>query len=276
MKPIIYSLFYCFSEALLVSGNGHLNLLEKIFGEVNNSFYGSLPFIFLGFVIAASFAFRNDIINLFKELLNIFLKIMANISNGRKKKGRKHKILANAYSYYSISLIVLLIGFIPLHIFMLKQTIALQKLSDFSSIGFLISSLFLTIVYFFMEDKNDRKKPNFILMFILGILAGFSVIPGISPVLIIFCGLLLMGTGTKFAYKFSLIINMFILLIRMIIWMVAKKAFITFSISGFIMLILCALVTYGAIYLFYYLCRNKKIFIIDIYIFALGLIFIIF
>jgi undecaprenyl pyrophosphate phosphatase UppP len=273
IKDLIYSIIYCITESFTISGNGHINILKEIFGDTL-SFYRYLPFMAIGFISAIVFALYKDILNIFKETLAIIVKLFLNFFG--KKSRKKIRILSNAYSYYSISMLSLLLGLLPLHIFITSEIKTLKQLPDFSTTGFLISAFFMTVVCFYDYEKHDAKKLNFILCFLLGVISAFAVMPGLSPVIIIFCGLILLGTGADFSYKFAMITDIILIIIHIVSVMLTENAVILFNIKSIVISILCFIFTYFAIIVFYTLCKKKKLIFIDIYLIAAGIVISIF
>ncbi|MFW5891107.1 MAG: undecaprenyl-diphosphate phosphatase [bacterium] len=209
LKYIIIGIVQGLTEFLPISSSGHLVLIQSIFTKVGsfsiegveNHFLNVM--VHLGTMIAIIIVFHKRILNLLKE----FISIPANVKKDGWKVTLKRPDL--------LFIIAIIIGTIPTVIIGLLLRNWVKNIEGglfIVAFMFVITGTILVLSKFFEEMNNKRSlvqnNVSPIKAFIIGIVQGLAVIPGISRSGITITTGVASGINREEAASFSFILSL--------------------------------------------------------------------
>ena len=268
LQAIILGIFQGISEFLPISSSGHLVVLQNIFGiKEGNLFFTEM--LHFGTLISIFIVFFNDIIKIITE----FFKMI-----GQSIKNKKFKI-TNIYQQLAIFIIV---GSIPTAFIGLLFQDTFEKLysSLFSiSIAFMITGFILWIV-----DKRSRgskkvKDMTYGDALIIGTFQGIAIIPGISRSGSTIAGGLFRGLNRNLATEFSFLLALpatFGAALLGIKDAIETSSEVYFSLPLVTGVLISAITGIISLRLLIKLLQSKKLHYFSYYLWALGIILLIY
>ena len=187
LQALILGILQGLTEFLPISSSGHLLLFENIFGLENNNIFFNVLLHFAS-LLAVLIVFWKDVVDLIKNPLS-----------------KKFKIL--------------IIATIPTVILALLSKVLFEEyqLFLFLGYGFLISSILLFLTSVLKKKGYRLKDVDRKTGFLIGVIQGVAVLPGISRSGSTICTGLLCGVDRESCAKFSFILSIPIILGAMVL-----------------------------------------------------------
>ena len=201
LHAIIAGIIQGLTEFIPVSSSGHLAILHKVFGFESDSNLFFDVILHVGTLLAVVFFYRNSIIEMIKGAIFGLKSLMA-------KKGIKESFFTSADSKL-FSLIFL--GSIPTAIIGIVFKDWFEGLADnllYVGIALLATSAFL--IMFELKKKAFKKIDSMSVAdsFIIGIVQGLAIIPGISRSGSTISTGKLLGVEKETAAKYSFLLSL--------------------------------------------------------------------
>ncbi|HJD40392.1 MAG TPA: undecaprenyl-diphosphate phosphatase [Candidatus Blautia stercoripullorum] len=211
IEALFLGLIQGITEFIPVSSSGHLAIIENL---LNIKDVSGLPFaaaVHLATLIAVFAALRREVKKLFIEICRGIYDITENFRiyrhNRHEKDARRYKrIVSNNYRKLFLLLIV---SAVPTVIegYLLENAAIFAGNSLFTpAVGMLITGIILLVADFFPRGRKIPKDVSYSAAFVIGVLQGLTVFPGVSRLGITLAVCLAYGFQKKFAIKYTLLL----------------------------------------------------------------------
>ncbi len=197
IESIILGIVQGISEFLPISSDGHLVIFQQFFGLNSEKETTMLFDVFLHFgtLIAVVVAFWKTIVLLFKDFIEMVIRIFK--GKYSYKKSTPHQKM----------IVLILISLIPLLIVLpLKGEIEnLYHTAKAAGVGFLITAVFLFLADRAKKGKNDANSVKPVHSLLVGLFQATATLPGVSRSGSTISTGLMLGFSREFAVEFSFI-----------------------------------------------------------------------
>lgn len=212
IEALLLGLVQGITEFIPVSSSGHLAIIENL---LNISREAGLPFaaaVHLATVTAVVAALRREIKKLLMEfcrsLYDGYENIRTYFHNRHEKDARRYKkIISNNYRKLFL---LIVIAAIPTAV----EGFLLQDMAELASgnllapgIGLFITGILLLVADFFPKGKKIPRDISYSTAFVIGILQGLTVLPGVSRLGVTLAVCLAYGFQRKFAVKYTFLLS---------------------------------------------------------------------
>lgn len=265
VQASILGLIQGLGEFLPISSSGHLALLQYFFGIEEASVLFFSVMLHLGTLVSVFIIYWKDIVELFKELIEVFKDVFS----GKGLRIGKNPTRKLGFLIITATIPTAIIGLVFQNLFskFYGSLIAI-------GCGLLITSLILYIAEKMGGGKKVEKTTLFRNALFVGIMQGIAITPGISRSgSTLFAGLV-SGLERKFAVKFAFLISIPSILGSVVLELPkALKAGIPSSlwapmIVGMLISALCGIF---AIKVMIKIVSDKKLSVFSVYTLVLGL-----
>ncbi len=213
LYAIIIGIIQGITEFLPVSSSGHVILLERLFRFDGGPGILFLSMLHLGTLFALVMVFRQDIVQVIRNILSMSIDLVGNVHRfiHNKRTGEKlsyTRIVSSSSRKFSV---LILVSSIPTFLlgYASRRLVPLTVSSSIMyGVGFLITGIMLLVVDLSKSGGNKTlRETDYSNAMWIGICQGISVFPGISR-----CGLtlsagMLGGLSRSFAVKYSYLIS---------------------------------------------------------------------
>lgn len=212
IQSIFLGIVQGITEFLPISSSGHLAILKNLLGiQIQGSLFFDV-LLHLGTMAAVIFAFRRDIGRMIAELICMFRDILYNIGifrhNHKEQDAKRYrKIVHNNYRKF-VGLVF--VSTIPTAVigYAARDLVSIAEQTLIVPGVCLILTAGLLLVADVMEtEKKIPKDITYTNGFMIGVVQGLSVIPGISRSGATITACLISGFDRKFAVKYSFIMS---------------------------------------------------------------------
>ena len=212
LQVLIMALIQGITEFLPVSSEGHLVVVEHLLKMDMTNEILLIMILHIGTLVAIFLVFRKDIINLTLELNNIFADIVRNTktlfyNKTRNDVKRYQKVLRNDNRKFVVMIIVSTISTAIIGWLLRSMTFKTQGSLLATGTGLLITAVFLLVVNFTPQGDKRPLDMNYKSALLIGVVQGFTVLPGVSRAGVTIAICLLCGLTCKFAIKYSFILS---------------------------------------------------------------------
>ena len=212
LQVLIVAILQGVTEFLPVSSEGHLAIVEYLLKMDMNKEMILAVMLHLGTLVTTIIVFRNDVKNLVLELMYVLADIGHNVKtllhNKRRNDVRRYlKVLRNNNRKFAVMIIVSLIPTAIIGILLRPMVEKSQGSLLATGAGLLITAVFLLVVNFTKQGDRKPLDIDYKIALLIGIVQGFSVLPGISRAGVTIAICLLCGCTCKVAIKYSFILS---------------------------------------------------------------------
>lgn len=283
IKAIFLGLIHGITEIMPVGSSGHIILFNEMFNNTKMDLYYDIM-LHLATVIAVIVAFREDVVNMFLEFLDMLKRIFANVLVfiARKKGNTRYTYVRVINTAYKKLVIMMLISIIPTAILgILGQGLAgmVGEVLWIVGICFIINAVMLFLMDRHPESMDRITDVPYSAGLLVGMAQGVSVIPGISRSATTISMSVFLGFNKKLAVKYSYIMSIPAIAGQIIYKLInADGAGFTLSLlPGYVLgMIVAGVVAFFSIKIMLKLVLRKKYFGFAIYCLFIGLVAIAF
>ncbi len=198
-QAVILGLVQGFTEFLPVSSSGHLVIFQRIFGLMEPEIFFDIC-LHMGTLVAVIFYFRKDLYSIIISLLQTGTQLI-----------KKETTTASAWKNPDIKMAVfIIIGLIPTVV----AGLLIDRIADILFTSVFITGIMLIITGTILwptrkfHEKSPEGSANTVRKaFIIGLVQGFAVIPGISRSGSTIAAGLFLGLDRETAAKFSFLMS---------------------------------------------------------------------
>lgn len=267
LKIIFLGIFQGIAEFLPISSSGHLAILQNLFnmGDVEENITLDI-LLHLGTLIAIFLVYYKEIWALIKEAFSLLGDIFKLKPNWFKNDDRK-------------LLIMIIVACIPTGILgLIIEPLAGNIKTNSTILGscLIITSIILFISSKFENGKKDAKTATLKDSFIVGVVQGIAVIPGISRSGSTITAGMGVGLNKELATRFSFFMSMPIILLAALKDLLLDGGLAAFEMSYLYAMIASIIVGYFSIKLLIKMIQSKKFSFFAYYCLIVGLITIFF
>ena len=208
LKAILLGLIQGLTEFTPLGGTGHLILFKELLNVQSDTSVYFEVFLHIATLIAVIIAFRHDIVNMFREFGDMWMRIFANflVFIAKRKGDTRYtyfKVVNTAYKKLNI---MLLISVVPTGLLgVLGQEFAGFVGSYLWAVGicFIVTALMLFFADRHSESNTRITEVPYSSGFLVGVAQGVTVVPGLSRSATSICMGLFLGFNKKLAVKFA-------------------------------------------------------------------------
>lgn len=199
IKAVLLGIIQGITEFLPISSSGHLVVFQNLFGLHQPQLLFDIM-VHFGTLMAVFLVFREDIVNIVKELYLY-------VSNRLKKESPK----TSEKSSYNIKLLqFIIIATIPTFIigYLFEKKVE-ELFSSLKIVGImlLVTGLLLWLTKRFSKDDKDIHKMSFKNALVIGFVQGLAILPGISRSGSTIAFGLFQGLEKSLAIRFSFLLS---------------------------------------------------------------------
>ena len=192
---------------LPISGFGHVVILAVILGVSGSLSPAAVVILHLGTAAAVVYQFRRDILKTLYSAVGIVQDLVHNLKqwiiHRRDPENADYtRVLADNYSRLLVLTLITTVFTAPAAIL----TDRISAVGNFSVLlaafaGFLVTALVLSVSSRTLADKRSPKDVYFRNGILIGIFAGFGILPGLSCLALVQAGTFLCGFSDKFSRR---------------------------------------------------------------------------
>ena len=267
LKIIFLGIFQGVAEFLPISSSGHLAILQKLFNMNNIDENITLDILLhFGTLIAIFLVYYKEIWALICEAFRLLGDIFKLKPNWFKNEDRK-------------LLLMIIIACIPTGILgLIIEEFAgnIKSNNIFLGIALIITSIILFTSSKFENGKKGANEASLSDAFLVGIVQGIAVIPGISRSGSTITAGMGVGFNKELATRFSFFMSMPVILLAALKDLVFDGGFVSFEVSYLYAMIASIIVGYFSIKLLIKMIQSKKFSFFGYYCLIAGIITIFF
>ena len=210
LKAILLGLIQGLTEFTPLGGTGHLILFKELLNVQNDTSVYFEVFLHIATLLAVVIAFWQDIVNMFREFGDMWMRIFANllVFFAKRKGDTRYTYFKVVNTSYKKLILMLLISIVPTGVLgVLGQEFAGFVGSYLWAVGicFIVTSVMLFFADRHAESDTRIKEVPYSSGLLVGIAQGVTVVPGLSRTATSICMGLFLGFNKKLAVKFAFI-----------------------------------------------------------------------
>ena len=208
LKAILLGLIQGLTEFTPLGGTGHLILFKELLNVQNDTSVYFEVFLHIATLLAVVIAFWHDIVNMFREFGDMWMRIFANllIFISKRKGDTRYTYIKVVNTSYKKLILMLFISIIPTGLLgVLGQEFAGFVGSYLWLVGicFIVTAVMLFFADRHAESDTRIKDVPYSSGLLVGIAQGVTVVPGLSRSATSICMGLFLGFNKKLAVKFA-------------------------------------------------------------------------
>ena len=210
LKAILLGLIQGLTEFTPLGGTGHLILFKELLNVQNDTSVYFEVFLHIATLLAVVIAFWQDIINMFREFGDMWMRIFANllVFFAKRKGDTRYTYFKVVNTSYKKLILMLFISIVPTGLLgVLGQEFAGFVGSYLWAVGicFIVTAVMLFFADRHAESDTRIKEVPYSSGLLVGIAQGVTVVPGLSRTATSICMGLFLGFNKKLAVKFAFI-----------------------------------------------------------------------
>ena len=211
LEALLLGLIQGITAFIPVSSSGHLAIIENLLHINSETALPYEAFVHLAMLVAVIGALRREIKKLLMEFCRSIYDIYGNIKiyfhNRDKKDARRYKkIVSNNYRKLFLLLVIASFPAVLEEWFLQGMAKLAGENLLAPGMGLFVTGIVLLVADFFPRGKKIPRDISYSAALVIGIIQGFTVIPGVSRLGITLAVCLAYGFQRKFAVKYAFLL----------------------------------------------------------------------
>ena len=196
INAIILGLIRGAAEFLPVSANGHMSIVQNLFGlSAGGDAHALFDFLMrLGALVALCVVMREDVVSLFNDCVTMFTTDDAKLRD--KSRLGTRQVLMLVISSLPLLLVIPVYGLME----------ELQTHTVFVGLLLILTGCMLYVAGKFLPGKKDGKNITLLNALLIGVCRSVAILPGLSPIAASVTAALCCGVEKEYAVKYSLLL----------------------------------------------------------------------
>ena len=195
------------TSVLPVGSSGHIALLGHLLGESSAYSLQFMVFLHLGTLFGVCWTFQTELRRLMAAFLNILLGAISNLTIFittlfHPEKRKYQPIITGNYDRFVLLLTVSMGPMVAISLVIRRFAFAGAANLILTGMGFFVTALLFLISSYAVPTKKNPKMTKFKDAAVIGLLQGFSALPGVSRAGIVWSASRLSGLAPAYSFRY--------------------------------------------------------------------------